>query len=76
MAKQYASEPILVVGGTGNQCREVAESYGFKNVYIPLDLVRWRPEIWPFKRLSDKEKSFVKVCVGSIKQPAVLRRTP
>ena len=34
---------VLVVGGVGNVCRNVAESYGFKNVYTPLDIMKWNP---------------------------------
>ncbi|KAL8835049.1 MAG: hypothetical protein Q9170_003478 [Blastenia crenularia] len=39
---------ILVIGGDGDQCRKVAESYGFKNVIIPADIITTSPSLWPF----------------------------
>lgn len=39
---------ILVLGGEGNKCRLVAESYGFQNVITPADILAAYPEIWPF----------------------------
>lgn len=41
---------IMVVGGEGARCREVAEKYGFTNVVTPGDLYAAHPEIWPFSR--------------------------
>ncbi|KAG7666389.1 uncharacterized protein J8A68_000085 [[Candida] subhashii] len=51
---------VLVVGGVGNACRNVAESYGFKNVYTPLDVMKWNPAVSPYHDLSDEEKQFAK----------------
>lgn len=59
--QNYDDKPILVVGGEGHSCREVAHSYGFKKVYTPQDLLSWRPELWPFKTLSKKERGAVHV---------------
>jgi HAD superfamily hydrolase (TIGR01456 family) len=39
---------VLVVGGDGEKCRQVAETYGFKDVIRPLDIVAWDPTIPPF----------------------------
>ncbi|RVX71445.1 hypothetical protein B0A52_05017 [Exophiala mesophila] len=41
---------ILVLGGDGGRCRDVAEMYGFTNVVIPGDIYAAHPEIWPFSR--------------------------
>jgi HAD superfamily hydrolase (TIGR01456 family) len=41
---------ILVVGGDGGRCRDVAEKYGFTNVVTPGDMFAAHPEIWPFSR--------------------------
>lgn len=38
---------VLVVGGVGYRCREVAEQYGFKDVVVPNDIVAWDPTIAP-----------------------------
>ncbi|KAL9114939.1 MAG: hypothetical protein Q9227_001182 [Pyrenula ochraceoflavens] len=43
-----AEKCILVCGGDGGKCRDVAESYGFKNVITPGDIYVAYPEIWPF----------------------------
>lgn len=48
---------VLVVGGVGNVCRNVAESYGFKNVYTPLDILKWNPAVTPYHDLSPEELS-------------------
>ncbi|EAW11523.1 putative HAD superfamily hydrolase [Aspergillus clavatus NRRL 1] len=42
---------VLVVGGEGNRCREVAEMYGFKNVVTPGDIFMANPSIWPFSNV-------------------------
>lgn len=56
----HTYENVLVVGGTGNLCREVAESYGFKNVYTPLDILAWNPAVSPYYDLSKDELNCVK----------------
>lgn len=59
--KNFGDKPILVVGGHGHSCKEVAHSYGFKKAYTPQDLLSWRPELWSFKSLSKKDKESVHV---------------
>ena len=49
---------VLVVGGVGNICRHVAESYGFKNVYTPLDILKWNPAVSPYHDLTEEELSW------------------
>ncbi|KAK6457078.1 phosphatidyl synthase [Scheffersomyces xylosifermentans] len=46
---------VLVVGGVGNVCRNVAESYGFEHVYTPLDILKWNPAVTPYHDLSPEE---------------------
>ncbi|SCU81340.1 LAMI_0B05776g1_1 [Lachancea mirantina] len=53
---------VLVVGGVGDTCRKVAQGYGFKNVYIPLDIMKWKPSVTPYYTLSEEEKA---VCVDA-----------
>ena len=48
-------ETVLVVGGEGHACRDVAESYGFKNVIIPGDIIAWDPSVVPFRTLTADE---------------------
>ena len=40
-------ECVLVLGGEGNQCRDVAEGYGFTQVITPADLITAYPSLWP-----------------------------
>ncbi|GAA6046971.1 hypothetical protein JCM3770_003457 [Rhodotorula araucariae] len=57
---KYQDKPVFVVGGRSDRCRRVAEAYGFKHVFIPADVLAWAPSIWPYGRLSEKERSYVK----------------
>ncbi|BGP50399.1 hypothetical protein JCM10450v2_006318 [Rhodotorula kratochvilovae] len=57
---KYQDKPVFVVGGRSDRCRRVAEAYGFKHVYIPADVLAWAPSIWPYGKLSEKERSYVK----------------
>ncbi|KAI9817703.1 MAG: hypothetical protein M1832_004597 [Thelocarpon impressellum] len=41
---------VLVVGGDGDSCRQVAERYGFSNVVTPADIITACPALWPFTR--------------------------
>ncbi|KAF2007544.1 HAD-superfamily hydrolase [Amniculicola lignicola CBS 123094] len=47
---EYKNKTVLVVGGDGDKCRRVAESYGFKNVVTPGDIFTAYPDVWPFSR--------------------------
>ncbi|KAJ1733269.1 hypothetical protein LPJ61_001651 [Coemansia biformis] len=53
LAAQYASRHILVVGGAGRRCADIARAYGFGNVSTPDDVVAWRPAAWPFMDVPD-----------------------
>lgn len=53
-------ENVLVVGGIEDNCRKIAEKYGFKNVYIPFDILNWNPNVTPYYKLSEEEKKFCK----------------
>lgn len=67
-------ENVLVVGGIGNVCRNVAESYGFKNVYTPLDILKWNPAVSPYHDLTEEETKCCKTDVdfSKIKLDAIL----
>ncbi|KAL2223149.1 putative HAD superfamily hydrolase [Thermoascus aurantiacus ATCC 26904] len=52
---------VLVVGGEGDNCRQVAYRYGFKNVITPGDILTAYPSIWPFSKVFvDYYKQFAK----------------
>lgn len=53
MAEKYGT--VLVVGGEGEKCREVAEGYGFKDVVTPGDIIKDNMHTTPFRKLTDEE---------------------
>ena len=54
LAEYYGT--VLVVGGEGYRCREVAEQYGFKDIVVPNDIVAWDPTIAPYRQFTDEER--------------------
>ncbi|KAF2418508.1 HAD superfamily hydrolase-like protein [Tothia fuscella] len=46
---------VLVVGGEGEKCREVAEGYGFKDVVTPGDIIKDNQDTTPFRKLTSEE---------------------
>ncbi|KAK3686915.1 hypothetical protein LTR37_019357 [Vermiconidia calcicola] len=53
MAEKYKT--VLVVGGEGEKCRQVAEGYGFKDVITPGDIIKDNPDTTPFRKLTKEE---------------------
>ena len=53
MAEKYNT--VLVIGGEGDKCREVAEDYGFKDVVTPGDIIKDNPNTTPFRKLTLEE---------------------
>lgn len=53
MAEKYTT--VLVVGGEGEKCRQVAEGYGFKDVVTPGDIIKDNPDTTPFRKLTEDE---------------------
>lgn len=51
LAHKYTT--VLVVGGEGEKCRQVAEAYGFRDVITPGDILKANHHIAPFRKLSD-----------------------
>ncbi|KAH8601583.1 HAD-like domain-containing protein [Bisporella sp. PMI_857] len=49
--KGLKDKTVLVTGGDGDKCRQVAEMYGFKNVITPGDILMAYPSIWPFNQI-------------------------
>lgn len=48
--EQYKKKTVLVVGGDGDNCRHVAENYGYTSVVMPGDLYAAYPDLWPFSK--------------------------
>lgn len=55
LAEYYKT--VLVVGGEGYRCREVAEEYGFQDIVVPNDIVAWDPTIAPYRVFTDEERA-------------------
>lgn len=53
-------DSVLVVGGVGDVCRNVAESYGYQNVYTPMDIMYWDPSVTPYYDLTEEDKQHVR----------------
>lgn len=47
---------VLVVGGEGYKCREVAEHYGFQDIVVPNDIIAWDPTIAPYRVFTEEER--------------------
>ncbi|TKA55725.1 hypothetical protein B0A53_02861 [Rhodotorula sp. CCFEE 5036] len=60
LVPRYADKPVLVVGGVKDSCRRVAEAYGFKQAYIPADVLAWKPAVWPYHKLTEEEWTYVR----------------
>ncbi len=54
MVEKYNT--VLVVGGEGEKCRQVAEGYGFRDVVTPGDIIKDNEATTPFRRLTEEEK--------------------
>lgn len=50
-------ETVLVVGGEGEKCRQVAEGYGFRDVVTPGDIIKDNEATTPFRKLTDEERA-------------------
>ncbi|EGO55931.1 hypothetical protein NEUTE1DRAFT_131546 [Neurospora tetrasperma FGSC 2508] len=55
LSSRYRDCPVLVVGGEGETCRLVAESYGFHDVITPGDILKANASTAPFRRLTPAE---------------------
>jgi HAD superfamily hydrolase (TIGR01456 family) len=55
LAEYYKT--VLVVGGEGYKCREVAEEYGFQDIVVPNDIVAWDPTIAPYRVFTEEERA-------------------
>ncbi|KAA8565043.1 hypothetical protein MFRU_008g01270 [Monilinia fructicola] len=53
MVEKY--ETVLVIGGEGEKCRQVAEGYGFRDVITPGDIIKDNEHTTPFRKLTTEE---------------------
>lgn len=52
LVTQLKDKNILVLGGTRDSMRNVAETYGFQHVYTSSDIYKSFPDIYPFDELT------------------------
>jgi len=70
LASKYKT--VLVVGGDGDKCRQVAQGYGFKDVITPGDIIKDNTHTTPFRKLTEDELNHsVKRNYGEIEIEAV-----
>ncbi|XBW36396.1 hypothetical protein QEN19_001976 [Hanseniaspora menglaensis] len=48
-------ENVLIVGGLGDDCRQIGLKYGFKNVFTIVDIIYWNPCVTPYYKLNEEE---------------------
>ncbi|KAG0171046.1 hypothetical protein DFQ30_001602 [Apophysomyces sp. BC1015] len=53
LAQKYKEKQVLIVGGKGLACYEVAKGYGFDRVVVPEDIHNWNPSSWPYSQPSE-----------------------
>ena len=71
MAEKYKT--VLVVGGEGEKCREVAEGYGFRDVCTPGGIIKDNKNTTPFRKLTaDEEKHSRLRNFGEVEIEAIL----
>ncbi|KAK3400650.1 HAD-like domain-containing protein [Sordaria brevicollis] len=56
LSSRYSGS-VLVVGGEGEKCRQVAETYGFRDVITPGDILKANASTAPFRKLTPAELS-------------------
>lgn len=70
LATKYKT--VLVVGGDGDKCRQVAQGYGFKDVITPGDIIKDNTDTTPFRKLTEEEYNHsVKRNYGEIEIEAI-----
>lgn len=54
MVEKYNT--VLVIGGEGEKCRQVAESYGFHDIVTQGDIIKDNEHTTPFRKLTAEER--------------------
>lgn len=67
--ESYKDKTVLVMGGDSGKVRDIAHSYGFKNVLVPGDLHRHARESWPFNGKIDQTVYTPDVHVDELPKP-------
>jgi hypothetical protein len=47
---------VLVIGGEGEKCRQVAESYSFRDIVTPGVIIKDNKRTTPFRKLTAEER--------------------
>ncbi|KAG0195947.1 hypothetical protein BGX28_000335 [Mortierella sp. GBA30] len=69
LVPKYKDSNVLVVGGTGNACKEVAEYYGFNQVFTPKELHDFSPSVCPTSTCTAAPVPVDKSVVQRIEKP-------
>ena len=54
MVEEYKT--ILVIDGEGEKCHQVAESYGFRDIVTPGDIIKDNEHTTPFRKPTTEER--------------------
>ncbi|RCK56115.1 hypothetical protein Cantr_05121 [Candida viswanathii] len=55
LALNYGYNRVLVIGGDGDNAREVAKDYGFQDIILPIDIVNENPAVSPHHRFTEED---------------------
>ncbi|KAG0247232.1 hypothetical protein BG011_001833 [Mortierella polycephala] len=69
LVPKYKDANMLVVGGSGANCKEVAEYYGFRHVFTPLELHALHPSICPLSTCNVSPKAVPEQVLFNIEKP-------
>ncbi|KAF9935898.1 hypothetical protein BGZ67_002883 [Mortierella alpina] len=69
LVPQYQNSNIMVVGGTGNACKDVAEYYGFNHVFTPKELHEADPSVCPISTCTEEPSPLDKSVLEKIEKP-------
>ena len=54
LTTKLTDKTIFVTGSNADKARTIAESYGFKSVVTPADILAAYPDVWPFDPLMEE----------------------
>ncbi|KAF9182237.1 hypothetical protein BGZ51_004855 [Haplosporangium sp. Z 767] len=69
LVPKYKDANVLVVGGSGTNCKEVAEFYGFRHVFTPRELHAIHPSICPLSTCNVSPKAVPEQVLFNIEKP-------
>ncbi|KAF9576112.1 Haloacid dehalogenase-like hydrolase domain-containing 5 [Mortierella alpina] len=69
LVSQYRNSNVMVVGGAGNACKDVAEYYGFNQVFTPRELHQADPSVCPISMCTEEPSPLGKSVLEKLEKP-------